>query len=99
MTTFAIIIQNANERMIFMTKVVSKCGCEFDNNQAIADKVRFKKLENDKMPVPATIECVCGETIQMTTLVYKCPNCKMTYAVTPCSAEDHDYIVQAGIDY
>ncbi len=82
-----------------MTKVVSKCGCEFDNNQAVADKVRFKGLENNLMPTPAIIECECGHNIQMTTLVYKCPHCKLTYAVTPCSADDHDFIVKAGIDY
>lgn len=82
-----------------MTKVVSKCGYEFESNNAVCDKVRSKGCENDPMPTAATIECVCGDTILMTTLVYQCPHCKMTYAVTPCSADDHDYIVKVGINY
>ncbi len=82
-----------------MAKIVSKCGCEFDNNQAVADRVREKGVENEPMPTPAKIKCVCNQTIEMTTLLYKCPHCQMTYAVTPCSASDHDYIVKAGIDY
>ncbi|MDF2700395.1 MAG: hypothetical protein K0Q49_1953 [Haloplasmataceae bacterium] len=82
-----------------MANVVSKCGCEFVSNEAVADKVRSKGAANNPMPDPAHIECVCGHHIIMDTLVYKCPHCKMTYAVTPCSAMDHDYIVKAGIDY
>ncbi len=82
-----------------MAKVISKCGCEFENNQAVIDKVRLKGAENNPMPKTAVINCECGQTFEMTTLVCKCPNCKMTYGVTPCSAEDHDYIVKAGIDY
>jgi len=79
--------------------VVTKCGCEFASNQEIADKVRTKGAESNLMPKTAIIECECGKTIKMTTLVFKCPHCKMTYAVTPCSSDDHDYIVKAGIDY
>lgn len=79
--------------------IVSKCGCTFASNKEVADRVRKKGVENDPMPQAAIIECECGETITMTTLLYKCPHCKMTYAVTPCSADDHDYIVKAGIDY
>lgn len=82
-----------------MSKVVSKCGCEFESNKAVADKVRFKGAADNPMPTPATIECECGKVITMDTLVYQCPHCQMTYAITPCSAEDHDYIVKAGIGY
>lgn len=82
-----------------MGKVVSKCGCEFENMRAVADKVLAKGVANDPIPKTATSECVCAQTIEMTTLLFKCPHCKMTYAVTPCSAEDHNYIVTAGIDY
>jgi len=82
-----------------MSKVVSKCGCEFENNQAVADRVRAKGMDKHPMPTPATIECECGHTIVMDTLVYQCPHCKMTYAVTPCSCDDHRFIVKAGIDY
>jgi hypothetical protein len=79
--------------------VKMKCSCEFENNQAVIDKVRFKGAENRPMPTPAEIECECGNIISMTTLVYKCPHCQMTFGVTPCSAEDHNYIVKAGINY
>lgn len=79
--------------------VVTKCGCEFPSNKALIDKVREKGAENDPMPVPAIIECSCGKTIEMTTLVFKCPHCKMTYGITPCSSDDHNYIVKAGINY
>ena len=51
------------------------------------------------MPTPATINCSCGETYTKLKLVDQCPNCNMTYAVTPCSADDHQYIVPAGLNY
>lgn len=40
-----------------------------------------------------------GETYTKLKLVDQCPNCNMTYAVTPCSADDHQYIVPAGLNY
>lgn len=82
-----------------MSTVKSKCGCEFENNEAVIDRVRSKGAEHNSMPTPALIECECGQNIEMTTLVYQCPHCGMTYGVTPCSAEDHDYIVKAGKNY
>jgi hypothetical protein len=82
-----------------MSTVKSKCGCEFPSNKHVADKVRLKGAANQAMPTSAEIECECGNMIVMDTLVYKCPHCKMTYAVTPCSADDHSFIVKAGIDY
>ena len=83
-----------------MSEMISmKCGCEFENGQAVADKVRMKGFADREMPHPATINCSCGETYTKTKLIDNCPNCKMTYAVTPCSADDHKYIVPAGINY
>ncbi|MDE5976896.1 MAG: hypothetical protein K2G70_00295 [Turicibacter sp.] len=79
--------------------IFMKCGCEFENGQAVADKVRAKGAANQKMPEPATIHCSCGQTYIKTKLVDQCPHCHMTYAVTPCSAVDHKYIVPAGINY
>ena len=72
-----------------MSEMISmKCGCEFENGQAVADKVRMKGFADREMPQPATINCSCGETYTKTKLIDNCPNCKMTYAVTPCSADD-----------
>jgi Zn finger protein HypA/HybF involved in hydrogenase expression len=79
--------------------VKMKCSCEFETNQAVIDKIRFKNANNQLMPEPAMIECDCGHTVTMTTLVYHCPQCLMTYGVTPCSAGDHNFIVKAGINY
>ncbi len=79
--------------------ITMKCGCEFTNGQAVADKVRFKNMADAPMPEPATIECSCNNTYVKTKLVDQCPHCKMTYAVTPCSASEHKYICPAGIDY
>ncbi|HAX73237.1 MAG TPA: hypothetical protein DCY20_06910 [Firmicutes bacterium] len=76
-----------------------KCGCEFENGQAVADKVRMKGMADRPMPTPATIKCSCGNTYTKTILVDQCPACHMTYAVTPCSADEHKYIVPAGINY
>ena len=72
---------------------------EFENGQAVADKVRMKGFADKEMPTPATINCSCGETYTKLKLVDQCPNCNMTYAVTPCSADDHQYIVPAGLNY
>ena len=80
--------------MIFM-----KCGCEFENGQAVADKVRMKGFSDREMPQITTVNCSCGQSYQKTKLIDQCPHCQMTYAVTPCSADDPQYIVPAGINY
>ncbi len=80
--------------MIFM-----KCGCEFKNGQAVADKVRMKGFADREMPQITTVNCSCGQSYQKTKLIDQCPHCQMTYAVTPCSADDPQYIVPAGINY
>ncbi len=82
-----------------MSKVVSKCGCEFGNNHVVFDKARSTGCENNPMTEAASIECICGNIFLMTTLVYLFPHCKMTYTVTPCSADDYNYIVRTGINY
>ena len=83
-----------------MSKDISmKCGCKFENGQAVADKVRMKGAANNPMPQETLVACTCGETYSKTKLVDQCPNCHMTYAITPCSATDPQYIVAAGINY
>lgn len=79
--------------------VKMKCSCEFDTNEAVIDKIRSIGAQNRPMPSIAHITCECGESIEMNTLVFQCPHCAMTYGITPCSAEDHSYIVKAGINY
>ena len=63
-----------------MSEMISmKCGCEFENGQAVADKVRMKGFADREMPQPATINCSCGETYTKTKLIDNCPNCKTPY--------------------
>ena len=58
-----------------MSEMISmKCGCEFENGQAVADKVRMKGFADREMPQPATINCSCGETYTKTKLIDNCPN-------------------------
>lgn len=80
-------------------KIFMKCGCEFENGQAVADKVRSKGKADMPMPIETIIECSCGQAYQKKTLVDQCPSCGMTYAVTPCSATEPEFIVPAGINY
>ncbi|ERJ12414.1 hypothetical protein [Haloplasma contractile] len=79
--------------------ITMKCGCEFESGKAVADKVRKKGADQMPMPTKAKIHCTCNHDIEMDTLVYQCSHCKMTYAVTPCSASEHKFIVPAGYDY
>jgi len=76
-----------------------KCGCTFENGQAVADKVRRKGAADQPMPQETKMTCTCGTTYSKKVLIDQCPNCKMTYVVTPCSATNPKYIVPAGIDY
>jgi len=76
-----------------------KCGCTFENGQAVADKVRSKGVADQAMPQETHVECSCGTTYQKEKLLDQCPSCKMTYVVTPCSASEPEYIVPAGVAY
>ncbi len=77
------------------------CGCSSLGNdgKAVADLVRGKGFENMPTKVNHTIDCSCGDTFVMDTLVCKCPKCNMTYAVTPCSSDNKENIKACGIDY
>lgn len=76
------------------------CGCSNNmDGRAVVDLVRSKGRDSMEIRTPHEIECSCGKTFTMKTLVDKCPHCKMTYGVTPCSSSDKSNIRPAGIDY
>ena len=57
-------VTNGSERMVYMSEMIPmKCGCEFENGQAVADKVRMKGFADRKCLQPATIHCSCGEDL------------------------------------
>lgn len=85
--------------MFHVDPILMKCGCEFENGQAVADKVRSKGAADQPMPQAAKIECSCGMVYLKEKLIDHCPSCKMTYVITPCSAADPEYIVPAGVGY
>lgn len=77
------------------------CGCKDikNNGQKIADLVRSKGFENNKPLGDITINCECGNSFKMETLVCKCAECDTTYAVTPCSSSSIDNVSIAGKNY
>ena len=61
---------------------------------------QIKKMERlSLIEIPHVITCSCGEEFTMETFVDVCPNCKMTYGVTPCSQGDKENIKPAGVNY
>ncbi len=77
------------------------CGCNTikDDGRKIVDLVRSKGFENNAPLGDLQIECTCGTNFKMETLVFNCPNCNMTYGVTPCSSSKIESVAQAGIAY
>lgn len=77
------------------------CGCKNLNNdgQKIVDLVRGKGFENNKPSGDIIITCECGNEFKMNTLICKCANCCMTFAVTPCSSSSINNVAKAGINY
>lgn len=77
------------------------CGCSKDgkDGKQIVDLVRERGKENMPVQVQHQIECSCGHTFKMETVVDKCPVCGMTYGVTPCGSSQKENILAAGIDY
>lgn len=77
------------------------CGCSNLNNDGkkIVDLVRSKGFENKTPTGELNISCDCGTKFKMETLVCNCPNCKMTYAVTPCSSSKVENVHTAGFNY
>lgn len=77
------------------------CGCTTSlmDGQAIVDHVKSKGKEHFAPAVPHVINCECGETFILKTVIMNCPQCEMTYAVTPCGSSDRSNIRMAGIQY
>ncbi|MGL4773872.1 MAG: hypothetical protein ACRC2K_09935 [Clostridium sp.] len=76
------------------------CGCsEKMDGKAIVDLVRSKGKDKFPLATPHDIKCECGNTFTMKILVDKCPNCGMTFGVTPCSSKNKENIQAAEIGY
>ena len=77
------------------------CGCNTNtkDGKAIVDHVKSKGKENFAPNIAHEITCECGETFNLEKVIMNCPNCEMTYAVTPCSSSDKNNVKPAGIKY
>ncbi|MBQ6819779.1 MAG: hypothetical protein IJO26_00615 [Clostridium sp.] len=75
------------------------CGTNKKDGKAIVDRLREKGKAELKLDNPYTIKCSCDNNITIDTFVTVCPNCKMTYGITPCSQNDINNIKEAGINY
>ena len=77
------------------------CGCttNLTDGRAIVDHVKSKGKDQFAPAVAHEISCECGESFTLETVIMNCPNCEMTYAVTPCGSADRNNIKMAGIKY
>lgn len=76
------------------------CGCSsLIDGKAIVDHVKSKGKENFEPTVAHEINCGCGHKFTLTTVIMNCPNCEMTYGVTPCSSDNINNVKPAGIKY
>lgn len=79
------------------------CGCsgtDKNDGKQVIDLVRSKGKDKLPLRTPHEIVCInCQKTFLMTTHVDNCPNCNMTYGVTPCSSMNKDNIKAADINY
>lgn len=75
------------------------CSSTLKDGRAIVNHVRAKGKEHSAPTVEHEITCECGETFALKTVIMNCPNCEMTYAVTPCGSNHKDNIKLAGINY
>jgi hypothetical protein len=77
------------------------CGCttNLHDGKAIVDHVKSKGKDQLAPLIAHDIQCECGETFTLETVIMNCPNCEMTYAVTPCGSDDINNIKPAGIKY
>lgn len=70
------------------------------DGKMMVNKVRMMGFAGQPMPMPLSITCSnCNHTFQMMTFEAACPECRMVYGVTPCSASDPGKVKAAGIDY
>ncbi|GAA0714965.1 hypothetical protein GCM10008904_31310 [Paraclostridium ghonii] len=79
------------------------CECANTNKKdgkQIVDLVRSKGKADFPLKTPHEIFCSnCKNSFVMNIHVAKCPNCNMTYGVTPCSSINKDNIKPADINY
>lgn len=77
------------------------CSCTKDLNHGkdIVDLIKRKGKESVVPAIKHEINCDCGETFLLQTVIMNCPKCEMTYAVTPCGSDNKNNIKQAGINY
>lgn len=77
------------------------CGCteNLKDGKAIVDHVKSKGKDQFEPTVAHEIHCECGEIFTLKTVIMNCPNCGMTFAVTPCGSDDKNNIKLAGINY
>jgi hypothetical protein len=74
------------------------CGTLKDG-KAVVDHIKSKGKENFAPNVNHEMNCECGETFVLEKVIFNCPKCEMTYAVTPCSSSDINNVQRAGIKY
>ncbi|MBB5021157.1 hypothetical protein [Desulfurispira natronophila] len=78
----------------------SNCSAQFDNGAQVVDKLRMMGFEQQHLPLAVAYTCVsCQADFTMETLMSHCPQCGMTYGVTPCHAHDPTNILAAGVNY
>jgi hypothetical protein len=76
------------------------CSGSFDNGKQVVDKLRHMGFSAMKMEMPLKIKCSnCEEEFLMETFEGTCPNCGMTYGVTPCHSHDPESVRPAGLNY
>lgn len=77
------------------------CGCSgnLEDGKALVDHVKSKGKQDLAPAVKHEIKCDCGSTFTFEKVIMNCPDCGMTYGVTPCSSHDVDNIKQAGLNY
>jgi len=70
------------------------------DGQMVVTKVRMMGFHLQPMPAPLEITCKeCGHTFQMINFEAACPECRMVYGVTPCSADNPANVKAAGIGF
>ncbi len=76
------------------------CAGPSTDGKMMVNKVRMMGFAKQPMPMPLEIDCSnCDNTFSMMTFESACPECRMVYGVTPCSATDPSKVKPAGVDY
>ena len=76
------------------------CTGPTTDGKTMVNKVRMMGFAGQPMPMPLEITCSnCDHAFSMMTFESACPECRMVYGVTPCSASDANKVKAAGIDY